>query len=375
MVRAMSSITPTLGLITDTVGSDHIPVSSVDGWSDFLEAAVVVFSEVFGASGGGFLEETDGCATPVGGSLAVEMSATRALVGAEDAKAVVRRGVETISGLPANEAAVYLYLKRNSAGHYADGEWTWNTTGVAPANSILAATCVTGPASVTSVNNLPSGRVNLGKALLTLKSMGLTSKSVAGAADVALSASEYASRVLRLTGVLTGNINVTVDSLAVGFWIVENGTTGSFTLTFKTASGAGVTITQGDTLLLYCDGTDMLAATPGAHASLTTLAVSGFSSLGTGAPAVKQKKLTFTTGAAEGDSVSTAHGLTGAKILGCQAFVADDTNHGIPPETTDPTESQFHLRWDEMNVIVKNHASNSASILSKAGTILITYEE
>jgi hypothetical protein len=41
---------------------------------------------------------------------------------------------------------------------------------------------------------------------------------------------------------------------------VTNATTGAFTLTVKTAAGTGVAVTQGSASILYCDGTNVVAA-------------------------------------------------------------------------------------------------------------------
>jgi hypothetical protein len=87
------------------------------------------------------------------------------------------------------------------------------------------------------------------------------SKNVAGAANVLLTVAEANHRVLVFTGALTGNIAVTVpvssedDGL---FWIVYNNTSGSFTLTFTPATGSGVAVPQGQSMLLTHDGTNMV---------------------------------------------------------------------------------------------------------------------
>jgi len=79
------------------------------------------------------------------------------------------------------------------------------------------------------------------------------SKSVAGGVDVALTKSEAAAASIIFTGALTANISVTLPF--VGSWVVENATTGAFTLTVKNvdfASDAGVAVQQGQraTILL-----------------------------------------------------------------------------------------------------------------------------
>src|SRR3990167_8292335 len=78
-------------------------------------------------------------------------------------------------------------------------------------------------------------------------------------ADVTLSAIQARADEVKATGTLTGHRDVIVPTVA-GWWIVDNATAGAFTLTAKTAAGAGVAVPQGYRALLYCDGTDVKEA-------------------------------------------------------------------------------------------------------------------
>jgi len=106
------------------------------------------------------------------------------------------------------------------------------------------------------------------------KELVVVSKSVAGKADVALTAAEAKADVLNVTGALTGGINVIVPDTARS-WTIHNQTSGAFTLTMKTAKGAGVPIAQGCRRALYCDGTDVLAATTDAGTATGTTPIAG----------------------------------------------------------------------------------------------------
>jgi hypothetical protein len=68
------------------------------------------------------------------------------------------------------------------------------------------------------------------------------------------------NQVLKLTGTITGNVNVTIPDSIEKTYIVENATTGAHTVTFKTTSGTGVTWTATDkgTKVLYSDGTNVV---------------------------------------------------------------------------------------------------------------------
>ena len=64
--------------------------------------------------------------------------------------------------------------------------------------------------------------------------------------------------VLNLTGTLTGNVNVTVpDSIEKTYLVNNQVTMGAFTLTFKTSSGTGIKLAQGNRYVIYADGTNV----------------------------------------------------------------------------------------------------------------------
>ena len=86
---------------------------------------------------------------------------------------------------------------------------------------------------------------------------GYLSKSVTGAATVTLSDAEVSNPVIAFTGALTANQVVVIPNTIKRLWAIYNNTTGAYTLTVKTASGAGVTVAQGKRNLVYTDGTNV----------------------------------------------------------------------------------------------------------------------
>jgi hypothetical protein len=86
-----------------------------------------------------------------------------------------------------------------------------------------------------------------------------TSINVAGTGDYTLSGAELNRIAYNFTGALTGNRNIIVPNTVQQYW-VTNATTGAYTLTVKTAAGAGIVVTQNEAQILYCDGT---AVVPG----------------------------------------------------------------------------------------------------------------
>ena len=84
-------------------------------------------------------------------------------------------------------------------------------------------------------------------------------------ADVTLSMSDASisnarNMIIKLTGTLAGNRIVKVPDSIEKFYIVQDATThGSFSLTFKTVSGSGFTLTQGLISAAFSDGTNITA--------------------------------------------------------------------------------------------------------------------
>jgi hypothetical protein len=95
---------------------------------------------------------------------------------------------------------------------------------------------------------------------------GYEAVSIAGGAqttalvmtDAALSNARNA--VIKLTGTITGNQIVTIPDGIEKTYYVENGTTGAFTVEFKTVSGTGPTFSTTDKgiKLLFSDGTNVV---------------------------------------------------------------------------------------------------------------------
>ncbi len=89
---------------------------------------------------------------------------------------------------------------------------------------------------------------------------GPLTKSIAGTGTTALTAAEAGNGILIFTGVLTGARTITVPASPARPWIVDNRTTGAFTLTIKTPAGSGVLVAQSKRMLVASDGTNVIRA-------------------------------------------------------------------------------------------------------------------
>jgi hypothetical protein len=107
----------------------------------------------------------------------------------------------------------------------------------------------------------------------TNKNLNLIQQAIAGYEAVTVSGtgtttlvmsnaalSNARNAVIKLTGTITGNIIVTIPDGIEKTYYVENGTTGAFTVEFKTVSGTGPTFSTTDKgiKLLFSDGTNVV---------------------------------------------------------------------------------------------------------------------
>ena len=98
-------------------------------------------------------------------------------------------------------------------------------------------------------------------------------KNVTGG-TVTLTSVEAANTIQAYQGVLTSNCIVIVPS-TVQLYSLQNNTTGSYTLTFKTIVGGGTTIVlaQGQTIIAICDGTNVYNAQTATSSFISALTI------------------------------------------------------------------------------------------------------
>jgi hypothetical protein len=98
----------------------------------------------------------------------------------------------------------------------------------------------------------------LEQAIGGFQSVAITSGATLTFSNGALSNGK--NQVLKLTGTIGGAVNVVIPDSIEKTFVVENATTGAFTVTFKTTSGTGVTWAAADkgTKMIYSDGTNVV---------------------------------------------------------------------------------------------------------------------
>lgn len=178
----------------------------------------------------------------------------------------------------------------------------------------------------------------------------------------------------RLTIDTTGNVGIGTSTFATGEkFAVRNGTRQFGIMPGYFGNVPDANWTTFNSLALRMLGEISVF---GKIATNNALDVNGFSKLGNDAPAIKVKKLTGTTGAAQGDIIPISHGLTSTKILSITVLVQFETNgQYVPHSYTNTNGYQFDFFSDTTNIQIRNHPTNSGQILSKPIKVMITYEE
>jgi hypothetical protein len=97
---------------------------------------------------------------------------------------------------------------------------------------------------------------------------------VSGLGGYALSGSELNRVAYEFTGVLTGPRVIIVPNTIQQYWVTNN-TTGSFSLSVRTATASGVTITQTASTILYCNGNQVVSAETGGISIPVPVALGG----------------------------------------------------------------------------------------------------
>lgn len=151
-------------------------------------------------------------------------------------------------------------------------------------------------------------------------------KTVTGGTTT-LTAVEYANVVQEYYGALLSNQIIVLPS-TVQIYYLNNQTTGAFSLTFKTSAvgAATVTVAQGQTLTVVCDGTNIYNSSSASGGTVTTLTInagsaaapslnfSGNTSTGIYQPATNQ--IGFALNAANGATLTTTGFLIPVGISG-----------------------------------------------------------
>ena len=137
--------------------------------------------------------------------------------------------------------------------------------------------------------------------------------------------------VIKLTGAITGNQIVTVPDGIEKTYIIANGTTGAFTVQFKTATGTGITFgtTDKSTKIFFADGTNIVDVGMVSETGVQTLTNKTLTT-----PVIAQindtngnEELKFTTTASAVNEITITNAATGNRPD--ISVTGGDTNIGL----------------------------------------------
>ncbi len=175
-----------------------------------------------------------------------------------------------------------------------DGAWAALVGGY-PIGALVSRTDNQGLWRNTVANNLTDPEA--GGAGWQPEGSGATSVTMTSS-NVTLNPLQAAAGIIVVTGTLTANLQLIFPAY-VKQWLVLNNTSGSFSVTCKTAAGTGVTAAQSSPTIIYCDGTNIGASAQAGFDYLNTVRIDVASSstinLNVAAPNSRNINITGTT--------------------------------------------------------------------------------
>jgi hypothetical protein len=119
-----------------------------------------------------------------------------------------------------------------------------------------------------TIDNNTTNPETFGAGWIPGESVGISAISMTSS-NVTLSALEAAKPIIRITGTLTANLQLIFPATYQKSWTVINYCTGAFSITLKTAAGAGVSIPVNSTLAVSSDGSDIVLSSSSSGGNTT----------------------------------------------------------------------------------------------------------
>jgi hypothetical protein len=168
--------------------------------------------------------------------------------------------------------------------------------------------------------------------------------------------------VIKFTGVITGNQVVTIPDGIEKTYIIENDTTGAFTVEFKTVSGTGFICVQGKSHFAYSDGTNLnlISGSQLANNTLNDVLNNGNSSNGT--INISNITISATTTA---NTISASGAITGSSSLTITNNIASSAG------TVSDSEGEVRLLPLVAAASRTLIASDHGKVISATGTITV----
>lgn len=174
----------------------------------------------------------------------------------------------------------------------------------------------------------------------------------------------------QFSGVLTANMEIIVPNTIQQYWI-RNNTTGSYTLTVKTAAGTGVIVVQNGASILYCDGTNVVQAETANLSVPVAISQGGTGATTAGSALINLGGTSLGIGLFTATNAATARASIGAAASGANSDITSLSGLTTPlsvPQggtgvATVPTNGQ---------VLIGNGTNYSLSTLTAGAGVSIT---
>jgi hypothetical protein len=208
----------------------------------------------------------------------------------------------------------FIYLRNSGTGDVAA-----NPPGSVTINGLLSLDFAPGDSAIIVSDGTNFSTIGYGQA--PFFEFDYTTIDVSGTGNYTLTSTELNRIAYSFTGLLTGNRAIIVPNTVQQYW-VSNNTTGSFTLSIKTAAGSAVTVSTAENAILYSNGTGVVRAdTAGVSSPI------GISDGGTGATTASAAVINLgasSTGIAvfESATPAIARAAIGATAVGDALIIA-----------------------------------------------------
>lgn len=211
----------------------------------------------------------------------------------------------------------------------------------------------------------------IGLTVASVIAFDFVSLAVPGSGDFVLSGANLDRISYRFTGALTGNRRIVVPNTTQQYW-ADNQTSGAFSLEVVTAAGAGITIPQGQSVIVYCDGTDVINATSSTSVAFPITIGQGGTSATTASGARANLNAAFDGILIETQALS---GLAGGGDLTANMQLLLDVDN-LTAETTIDTATDFLAVYDDdagamRKFLIEDVVPDPDRLLDGAGNIAV----
>lgn len=182
----------------------------------------------------------------------------------------------------------------------------------------------------------------------------------------------------QFSGVLTANMQIVVPNTLQQYW-VRNTTTGTYTLTVKTAAGTGVSVVQNGAAIMYCDGTNVVEADTNNLSTPISVAQGGTGATTAGTALINLGGTSLGIGLFTAVNAAVARASIGAAASGANADITSLTGLTTPLSASQggtgvsaaPTNGQLLIGNGSGYTLATLTAGAGIAVTNGAGSVTI----